>query len=336
MGPPKEIPGIAGPRFMLDGMAHCTGCGAPTDLSDRFCGRCGKALAGVAPVDFGLSRYCGGCGGSLEADARFCRRCGARAPEPKEDVFAGMPAKTNGHEVTDSALVEDLFIPAPPPPVPVQEAPTESIPLPRQPAPRAAPAPEPEPPPVRRAPAPPPPEEITTPVERAVPTAPLGELLPTRSEEPDADGWESSIPRGAGFPWGGTLALLGALAVIMSAILEWGGSFNASLPRDITAAWLLDPEASSEGPTLGLLLLLAGTLGALVSLLVMAAPGFTFLRRFVGLLTVTIPLAFALRTLQSVAAEGSVLDLPSALEVGVVVAAAGAILQLVAPRPGRA
>jgi hypothetical protein len=51
---------------------------------------------------------------------------------------------------------------------------------------------------------------------------------------------------------------------------------------------------------------------------------------------VTIPLAFALRTLQSVAAEGSLLDLPSALEVGVVVAAAGAILQLVAPRPARA
>jgi hypothetical protein len=168
------------------------------------------------------------------------------------------------------------------------------------------------------------------------PAAPLGEVLPSRNEESEDDGWESSIPRGAGFPWGGTLALLGALAVIVSAILEWGGSFEGSLPRDISAVWLLDPKASGDGPTLGLVLLLAGTVGALVSLLVMAAPGFTFLRRFVGLLSMTIPLAFALRTLQSVASEGSVLDLPSALEVGVVVAAAGAILQLMAPRPARA
>jgi len=320
---------------MLDPMAHCTGCGAPTDLSDRFCGGCGNALAGVAPVEIGLSRFCGGCGGALEADARFCRRCGARAPEPKEDVFAGMPAATNGHEASVSAL-EDLFVPAPaPPPVILEDAPTESIPLPRRAAPRVAPPPEPAPPRARPTPAPADEIEITGPIERPIPTAPLGEVLPARSEEPEREGWESSIPRGAGFPWGGTLALLGALAVIMSAILEWGGSFEASSPRDITAAWLLDPGAPEQGPTLGLVLLLAGTLGALVSLLVMAAPGFTFLRRFVGLLSMTIPLAFALRTLQAVAAEGSVLDLPSALEVGVVVAAAGAILQLVAPRPAR-
>jgi hypothetical protein len=173
-------------------------------------------------------------------------------------------------------------------------------------------------------------------LERLAPTGPLGEVLPSRSEEREGADWESSIPRGAGFPWGGTIALFGALAVIMSAILEWGGPFEASLPRDISAAWLLEPEASASGPTLGLVLLLAGVLGALVSLLVMAAPGFTFLRRFVGLLTVTIPVGFALRTLQSVAAEGSVFDLPSALGVGVVVAAGGALFQFLAPRPSRA
>jgi hypothetical protein len=312
-------------------MAHCSGCGAPTDLSDRFCGRCGRALAGVAPVDTGLSRFCAGCGGSLEAEARYCRRCGSPAPEPKEDVFAGMPAG-NGHETAGSTLVEDLFVPAPAPPVAIQEEPTESIPLPRTPARRARPPARPEAPPVPVAPEPPPSEATTAAVERVLPTAPVGEVLPAR---PEQDSWEDSIPRGARFPWGGTLALLGGLAVIMSAILDWGGSFRGSLPRDITAAWLLDPDAPAAGPTLGLVLLLAGTLGALISLLVMAAPGFTFLRRFVGLLTMTIPLGFALRTLQSVASEGSVLDLPSALGVGVVVAAAGAILQLVAPRPAR-
>ncbi len=155
------------------------------------------------------------------------------------------------------------------------------------------------------------------------------------AEEPESDGWEGSIPRRAGFPWGGTLALIGAIAVVMSAILDWEGPFRGSLPRDIRAAWLLDPEAASSGPTLGLILLLVGTLGALVSLLVMASPGFTFLRRFVGLVTVMIPLGFALRTLQSVAAEGGILEVPSSLGIGVVVAAAGAVLQLVARRPAR-
>src|SRR5688572_20384185 len=110
-GQAGEIPASAHPRSMLDPMAHCAECGAPTDLSDRFCGRCGTALAGVAPVQIGLTRFCGGCGGSLEADARFCRRCGARAPEPREDVFAGMPAATNGHERSAADLAEELFVP---------------------------------------------------------------------------------------------------------------------------------------------------------------------------------------------------------------------------------
>jgi len=311
---------------MLDAMAHCTSCGAPTDMSDRFCGRCGKGLAGVAPVDVGLSRFCSGCGGSLEAEARFCRRCGARAPEPKEDVFAGMAAG-NGHEVNSaSALVEDLFAPGPPSPPPFHDAPTEAIPLPRPPSPHDTP-------PVRVTPDPHPSEAETSTIERPRRTAPIGELLPPA--EPESDSWEASIPRGAGFPWGGSLALIGALAIIMSAILEWAGPFRGSLPRDIRGAWLLDPDAAASGPSLGLVLLLIGILGALISLLVMAAPGFTFLRRFVGLVSLTIPLAFVLRTVQTVGAEDGILQVPSALGIGVLVAAAGATLQLVAPRPAR-
>jgi hypothetical protein len=140
------------------------------------------------------------------------------------------------------------------------------------------------------------------------------------------------VPRAAGFPWGGTLALLGALAVIISAVLDWGGPFSESLPRDISAAWLLDPSTSSSGPSLGAVLLIAGTIGALVSLVGMAAPAFTFLRRLVGLLTVMVPVAFALRTLEALVEEASILDLPSALGIGVAVSAGGGLVELFASR----
>jgi hypothetical protein len=145
----------------------------------------------------------------------------------------------------------------------------------------------------------------------------------------------AAVPRYTGFPWGGTLALLGALAVIISAVLDWGGPFSESLPRDISATWLLDPSTATSGPSLGAILLIAGTLGALVSLVGMAAPAFTFLRRLVGLLTVVIPVAFALRTLEALVEEASILDLPSALGVGVAVAAAGALLELFAGKGSR-
>jgi hypothetical protein len=123
--------------------------------------------------------------------------------------------------------------------------------------------------------------------------------------------------------------------VIISAILDWGGSFRATLPRDISATWLLEPSGLQYGPSLGVVLLVAGTLGALVSLIGMAAPGLTFLRRIVGLLTLMVPMAFAFRTLQL--GEGTaVTDLPSVLGVGAMAAAAGGLLELAAGRPGRA
>jgi hypothetical protein len=123
--------------------------------------------------------------------------------------------------------------------------------------------------------------------------------------------------------------------VIISAILDWGGPFRATLPRDISATWLLEPSGLTTGPSLGIVLLVAGTLGALVSLIGMAAPGLTFLRRIVGLLTLMIPMAFAFRTLQ-LGEETTVADLPSALGVGAIGAAAGALLELAAGRRRRA
>jgi hypothetical protein len=160
------------------------------------------------------------------------------------------------------------------------------------------------------------------------PGARLTETLPAPAPLDEAP---VKVPR-AGFPWGGTLALLGALAVIISAVLDWGGPFSESLPRDISAAWLLDPGIASSGPSLGVVLLIAGTLGALVCLIGMAAPAFTFLRRLVGLLTVTIPVAFALRTMEALVEEASILDVPSALGIGVAVATAGGLVQLFASR----
>lgn len=334
-------------------MAGCPACGAPSDPVDRFCGRCGTGLVGIAPVTSDLARFCSGCGASLEADARFCRRCGAQAPEPPEDVFADMAF--NGHDLltdteTMTGLVAGASSAAPPPrpetpPSPEsREAVTESIPLPEPSTPPSVPRPRPA--------APPAPEATEarrsrtgarvatatierTPVRSTAPRTeevPAPPVAPRETEEPR----ETPLPRGVGFPWGGALALLGSLAVILSSILDWGGPFSSSLPRDISAAWLLDPNAAAIGPSLGVVMLFAGTLGALVTLVGMAAPGFTFLRRIVGLLTLFIPMAFVLRTLQSPAEQTGITDLPSALAVGVFVAAAGALVELVAGRSRRA
>jgi double zinc ribbon protein len=327
-------------------MAGCPACDAPIDLVDRFCGRCGSGLAGVAAIDPGLSRFCHGCGGSLQPDARFCRGCGAQAPDPAENVFAGMAL--NGHDVvTITEPVADLVAHTPqmriagperprierrpvsprptnaeartesiPRPAPrmVEEAPVETAPR----RPRSRPTPR-----VRTA------TIERTPVQRATVTP-----EPAPAEAPGTDVEELGTVPPTGFPWGGTLALLGALMVILSAIVDWGGPFSASLPRDISSSRLLDPTASS-GPSLGLILLLFGTFGALVTLVGMAAPGFTFLRRFIGVVTLMFPIGFALRTVQALAEESRLSALFSTLGVGVAMAAAGGFLQLVARRPRR-
>lgn len=339
-------------------MAGCSACTAPTDPIDLFCGRCGSGLAGVAAIDPGLSRFCHGCGGSLEPDARFCRSCGAQAPEPVENVFAGM--EWGGHDViTLTEPVADLVAHNPsrpemgmartgsarsrvdrqrrsPRPA-IDDARTESIPRPAPSASQAEAEPSVET--VTRMPRPRSMARVATATIERTPvqhTPLVRDTAAALTEETDEEELETALSPGTGFPWGGTLALLGALAVILSAIVDWGGPFRASLPRDISATWLLEPAASPEGPSLGVLLLVAGTLGALVALVAMAAPGFTFLRRFVGLVTLMVPVGFGLRTVQSLAEESSLSELPSALGLGVVMAAAGGSLLLAARRPRRA
>jgi hypothetical protein len=133
------------------------------------------------------------------------------------------------------------------------------------------------------------------------------------------------------FPLGATLALLGAVAVILSAVLPWDGPFRSSLPRDIPAVRLLS-DAGGSGLSLGILLLSVGTLGALMALLTMAVPVLKPLRRLVGLLSLSLPFLFAVQTGRPILAEGSITPLWSALGVGVYVAAGGAFVQTVAGR----
>ena len=329
-------------------MAGCPACSAPTDPIDRFCGRCGSGLLGVAAVDPGLSRYCHGCGGSLEPDAHFCRGCGAQSPEPTENVFSGMDL--NGHDVV--AITEPVADLAAQNPPMLVAPPRPSRPKVRKPTPRAAvdlartetirrpsasPA-SPDPAPETVGPAPGGAAQVATatiertPVKR---TALVPEADPVLVPETEEKGLEAELSRESGFPWGGTLALLGGLTVILSAIVDWGGPFAETLPRDISAAWLLDPGVQATGPTLGVVLLLLGTVGALVTLLAMAVPGFTFLRRFLGLVTLMFPLGFVLRTIQELSGESRLSDVPSAIGLGVVMAGAGALLQFVARRPRR-
>ena len=294
-------------------MANCPACSAPAHPVDRFCGRCGGGLAGIAPLD-AVARYCGGCGRSLQPDTRFCRRCGARVPEVRERVSSAAATGGNGHGEGNghgSRVAEAS---------PSAETPTETIRIPEG---RGFGSPR----------APIGSRTGTATIEGPGPAA-LQEQ-PASSVRVPSTRREAAPTRGGGFPWGGTLALIGSLAVIISAILDWGGSFRATLPRDISATWLLEPSGLQYGPSLGVVLLVAGTLGALVSLIGMAAPGLTFLRRIVGLLTLMVPMAFAFRTLQL--GEGkAVTDLPSVLGVGAMAAAAGALLELAAGRPGRA
>jgi len=295
-------------------MANCPACSAPAHPVDRFCGRCGGGLAGIAPLDGAVARYCSGCGRSLQPDARFCRRCGARVPEVRERARSAAAPGGNGHGGGNGrgGSVAGASTSA--------ETPTESIRIPEG---RGFGSPR-------------------APIGSATGTATIDGPSPAALQGPPASPVrvpaalrEAAPTRRGGFPWGGTLALIGSLAVIISAILDWGGSFRATLPRDISATWLLEPSGLTSGPSLGVVLLLAGTLGALVSLIGMAAPGFTFLRRFVGLLTLMVPMAFAFRTLQL--GEGTAItDLPSALGVGAMTAAAGALLELAAGRPRRA
>ncbi|MHC1783636.1 MAG: zinc ribbon domain-containing protein [Anaerolineaceae bacterium] len=48
----------------------CDNCGSDNNLDAKFCGKCGKPLAG------GGGKKCGSCGADNKQDANFCKKCG--------------------------------------------------------------------------------------------------------------------------------------------------------------------------------------------------------------------------------------------------------------------
>jgi hypothetical protein len=280
-------------------MTTCANCGSPTRDTDRFCARCGADLGAEQSLEPAGAGFCTSCGAPLEADDRFCGRCGAplagREPRPLEaqDLLADWDL-----EVPDD---EDLPLPA----AGDREAITEAIPRP---------APPPDTAIIERQP------ELPAPPVPARPV-PLG---------PGSEGDRTERAVSGGFPLGATVALLGAISVIVSAILEWNGPFGPDRPRDIAARLLFDPSGPPTGPNLGFVLLVVGTTGALVAILTMAVPVLKPLRRLMGLVALAIPAGFAVRTFQLALEDGALLDLPALLGPGVYVALAGGFVEMVA------
>jgi hypothetical protein len=153
-----------------------------------------------------------------------------------------------------------------------------------------------------------------------LPQVPASRPLPMYPERP-------SRPAPQGFPLGASVALLGAVAVVVSAILPWAGD-GQGLPRDIPARVLIDPTGPVSGINLGVVLLVAGTIGALAALLTMVVPWLGVLRRLVGLATLAVPALFLFRAWEPLA--GGLGAFPDLLEPGVVAAAAGGLVQIVA------
>ena len=270
-------------------MAACPSCGSPVAADARFCGNCGADLASLALEP----RFCTNCGGPLEKDDRFCGRCGAPARGPAAAAQPEAEAEAEQEPEAEEDFFADwnvVFAEEPSP----REAVTEAVP--HTPVERGSdtevlqPMPAPEPPPSAPAPKPP----------RAPGHAP---------------------PRG--FPWGASIALTGAVAVVISAILPW--TSNEALPREIAARSLIG--TGDGGINLGVVLLVAGTIGALVALVTMLLPWLGFLRRLVGILTLAVPVLFVLRALDPAAGLG---DLARVLGVGVYAAAGGALAQALA------
>lgn len=267
-------------------MTTCPSCGSPVQADDRFCGACG-ATVGAEPVEIvSVPRFCSRCGGPLEDQDRFCGRCGA-------PVRAASPA-AEAEPDEDFFADWNVVFAEEPSPVP-REAVTEAVP--RQP--------------------------VVEATDTAVlPTAPGEDGGPETTPERPPRPRRHPPPRG--FPWGASLALAGAVAVVVSAILPW--TEGGALPREIPVRSLIELRGDA-GVNLGFVLLMAGTIGALVALLTMLLPWLGFLRRLAGILTLALPVLFVLRALDPGTGLG---DLAGVVGAGVYAAGGGAIAQVVA------
>jgi hypothetical protein len=272
-----------------------------------------------------VQRFCTKCGGPIEAGDRFCGECG--------QAVRGAPAgPTDPHEPTmdadvlaeDEAEQENLLadwdfgldeeVPPPPPVDPPavapDQAPTQSIAVGPQPRDTAV--------------LPVQPEQAPYEPERYEPT-PGPAAAPVPAPVP--------MEHRRGFPVGATLALFGGVAVIMSSVLDWGrGELAGTLPREISARQLISPDAEAAGMTMGIALLIAGTVGALVALLTMAVPALQILRRLIGLATLVVPVLFVIRVAVPLFADLRFGDVLGVLGVGFYFATVGALVQMIAGR----
>jgi hypothetical protein len=291
----------------------CRRCGSPLQEGDLFCGECGTAVPGAA------------------ADPDEPTQASDIAEQDRaEDFFAEwenpvdrLPEATGGAPTpaagTDAGGGRPASVGQPPAPQSQDQAPTESIPtgrtgdtavMPEVPSePYLAPGPP--------RPAGPPPGPALAPAPRA----PAYQAGPSR-------------PPGRGFPVGATFALLGGVAVLVSALLPWAsGELTGTVePRDLAFPVLLDPDSTTDAPSLGLVVLGLGVLGALLALLTMVAPALKFLRRIVGLLTLGVAGVFVFRLVQGLLEAGAIDQFASTVDPGLYVVTAGAITQMVAGR----
>lgn len=244
-------------------------------------------------------RFCTRCGSPLDPGDRFCGRCGAAARRLQE------PDDPSGPDDGDDPLAEwERHRQLRPLPAPADEAPTEEVP-----------------------------------VARASDTAALPEVGPDTPPVPLAPPPPVAVAPRRGFPVGAVLALAGAIAVILSAVLPWTRGLHpelgpGALPRDVPLLDVVfDFGSERDGPSMGVALLWAGVAGGLTALLTMVAPVLRFLRRLIGLVTLAIPGLFVARTALGLIGQPDGLGgLGGILGAGVYVAAAGAITQMVAGR----
>jgi hypothetical protein len=252
---------------------------------------------------------------------RFCGRCGQEArqspSDPDEPTMAADLRSETPNEMEEDLLAdwdfglndEDTPPPAHPPTPAPDQAPTQSISVRPEPRDTAVLHVQPEQAPYE-------PEPATGP-----PPGPAAAPVPADR-------------RGGGFPVGATVALLGAVAVIVSSVLDWGrGELAGTLPRDIPAAQLFSPAAEAAGVSMGIVLLTAGTIGALLALVTMGVPFLKFLRRLIGLATLAVPVLFVIRVVVvPLFAEFRFGEVIGVLGPGFYFAAVGALAQMIAGR----
>lgn len=261
---------------------------------------------------------CSRCRAPLQEGDRFCGRCGqavsGEAAPPARDRADDFFAEWEDDLAGIPRVEDPTVVPGRPP----DQATTESIPTARPHDTAVLPS---QPHTTPRHPAPGP---ALAPRPRAPQPAPVRPPVPAPAPR--------KVRRGV--PVGAIFALLGAAAVAVSAALPWtrAGLTGEIHPRDLAFAALLDPNTGETGPSLAIVLLAAGLLGAFLALVTMAAPALKFLRRIVGLLTLAVVGLFAFRLSQALLGAAAIDRFFTTADAGIYVAAAGAVTEIVAGR----